>query len=71
MPPTRGAGSVPKIAYKLAAVGAGAQTFDEEAEMAWLGYIGYPVTKQLNPTALPGANKLVLHGRKYLFEAVI
>ena len=38
---------------------------------AWLGYIGYPVTKQLNPTALPGANKLVLHGRKYLFEAVI
>jgi len=38
---------------------------------SWLGYIGYPVTKQLNPTALPGANKLVLHGRKYLFEAVI
>jgi len=35
VPPTRGAGSVPKIAYKLAAVGAGAQTFDEEEEMAW------------------------------------
>lgn len=34
MPPTRGAGSVPRIAYKLAAVGAGAQTVDEEAEMA-------------------------------------
>ncbi len=37
----------------------------------WLDYVGYPVEKQLNPVALPGANKLVLFGDKYKFEAVI
>ena len=37
----------------------------------WLDYVGYPVVQQLNPAALPGANKLVLFGDKYKFEAVI
>lgn len=37
----------------------------------WLNYVGYPVEKQLNPVALPGANKLLLCGTKYRFEAII
>ncbi len=38
---------------------------------AWLGYVGYPVTKMLTPAAEAGANKLVLSGSKFRFEAVI
>ena len=38
---------------------------------SWLGYLGYPIDKMLRPAALPGANKLLLHGTKYRFEAVI
>jgi len=37
----------------------------------WLGYLGYPVDKMLAPTAMPGANRLLLCGTKYGFEAVI
>ena len=38
---------------------------------SWLGYVGYPVEKMLTPTAEAGANKLMLCGTKYRFEAVI
>lgn len=38
---------------------------------AWLGYVGYPVEKMLTATAEPGANKLLLSGTKFGFEAVI
>jgi hypothetical protein len=38
---------------------------------SWLGYTGYPVEKMLRPTTMPGANKLLLHGDRYLFESVI
>ena len=38
---------------------------------SWLGYVGYPVEKMLTPTAEAGANKLLLCGNKYRFEAVI
>ncbi|MHC1785446.1 MAG: metallophosphoesterase [Christensenellales bacterium] len=38
---------------------------------SWLNYAGYPVTAMMRPVAEPGANKLVLHGMKYRFEAVI
>ncbi len=38
---------------------------------AWLDYVGYPVEKMLSPTAQAGANKLLLSGTKYRFEAVI
>lgn len=38
---------------------------------SWLNYVGYPVEKMLSPTAEAGANKLLLHGNKYRFEAVI
>ena len=38
---------------------------------AWLGYVGYPVEKMLVPAAEAGANKLVLSGSKFRFEAVI
>jgi predicted phosphodiesterase len=38
---------------------------------AWLGYVGYPVEKMLTPTAEAGANKLLLSGTKFRFEAVI
>ena len=38
---------------------------------SWLGYTGYPVDKQLRPVAMPGANKLVLYGTRYRFEAII
>ena len=38
---------------------------------SWLGYLGYPVEKQLRPVALPGANKLILSGTQYRFDAVI
>ena len=38
---------------------------------SWLGYVGYPIDKGLRPVAMPGANKLLLHGTKYRFEAVI
>ena len=38
---------------------------------SWLDYVGFPVDKMLTPVAMPGANKLVLSGRKFRFEAVI
>lgn len=38
---------------------------------SWLDYVGYPVQKMLSPTAEAGANKLLLHGNKYRFEAVV
>ena len=38
---------------------------------SWLGYVGYPVEKMLTPTAEAGANKLLLSGTKYRFEAII
>ena len=38
---------------------------------AWLGYVGYPVTGMMTPTAEAGANKLMLSGSKFRFEAVI
>lgn len=38
---------------------------------SWLDYVGYPVEKMLSPTAQAGANKLLLCGTKYRFEAVI
>ena len=38
---------------------------------SWLGYVGYPVEKMLTPTAEAGANKLLLSGTKYRFEAVV
>jgi len=38
---------------------------------AWLGYVGYPVTGMMTPTAEAGANKLLLCGSKFRFEAVV
>ena len=38
---------------------------------SWLGYVGYPVEKMLTPTAEAGANKLLLCGSKFRFEAVV
>ena len=38
---------------------------------AWLGYVGYPVTGMMTPTAEAGANKLLLSGSKFRFEAVV
>lgn len=38
---------------------------------SWLNYAGYPVTAMMRPVAEPGANRLVLHGTRYRFEAVI
>ena len=38
---------------------------------AWLGYVGYPVTGMMTPAAEAGANKLLLSGSKFRFEAVI
>lgn len=38
---------------------------------AWLGFVGYPVVGMMSPTAMAGANKLVLSGNQYRFEAVI
>jgi len=38
---------------------------------SWLGYVGYPIEKQMVPVAMPGANKLLLSGSKFRFEAVI
>lgn len=38
---------------------------------SWLEYIGFPVDKQLSPVAMPGANKLLLSGTQYRFDAVI
>ena len=38
---------------------------------AWLGYVGYPVTGMMGPTAMAGANKLRLNGTRHRFEAVI
>lgn len=38
---------------------------------SWLDYVGYPVDKQMRPTAQPGANKLLLSGTRFRFEAVI
>ena len=37
----------------------------------WMRYAGYPVRKMLRPVAMPGANKLLLYGDKFRFEAVI
>ena len=38
---------------------------------SWLGYVGYPVEKMLTPTAEAGANKLLLSGTRFRFEAVV
>jgi len=38
---------------------------------AWLDYVGYPVEKMLTPATEAGANKLLLSGTKFRFEAVI
>lgn len=38
---------------------------------AWLDYVGYPVTGMMTPATEAGANKLLLHGDRYRFEAVI
>lgn len=38
---------------------------------AWLGFVGYPVEKLMTPAAMAGANKLLLSGTKWRFEAVI
>ena len=38
---------------------------------SWLNYAGYPVQAMMRPVAEPGANRLVLHGTKFRFEAVI
>lgn len=38
---------------------------------SWLGYVGYPVVGMMSPTAMPGANKLLLSGTKNRFEAII
>ena len=37
----------------------------------WLAYHGYAIDKMLAPAAMPGANKLLLHGDRYRFEAVV
>jgi predicted phosphodiesterase len=37
----------------------------------WLDYVGYPVDKMMTPAAMAGANKLLLSGSKFRFEAVI
>lgn len=37
----------------------------------WMRYAGYPVRKMLRPVAMPGANKLLLYGDKFRFEAVV
>jgi len=37
----------------------------------WMCYAGYPVRKMLRPVAMPGANKLLLYGDKFRFEAVV
>lgn len=37
---------------------------------SWLDFVGYPVEKMLTPTATGIANRLLLHGTKYLFEAI-
>lgn len=37
----------------------------------WLDYVGYPVEKMLTPAAMAGANRLILSGTEYLFEARI
>ena len=38
---------------------------------SWLGYVGYPIDKMLSPATEAGANKLVLSGTKFRFEAVV
>jgi predicted phosphodiesterase len=38
---------------------------------AWLEYVGYPMDKNMRPVAMPGANKLLLYGDKWRFEAII
>lgn len=38
---------------------------------SWLNYAGYPVRKMLRPVAMPGANKLLLYGDRFRFEAVV
>jgi UDP-2,3-diacylglucosamine pyrophosphatase LpxH len=38
---------------------------------SWLNYCGYPMQKLLRPVAEPGANKLLLYGTRFRFEAVI
>lgn len=37
----------------------------------WLNYVGYPVDGMLRPVALPGANKVVLSGQRFRFEAIV
>ena len=34
-------------------------------------FVGYPVEKLMTPAAMAGANKLLLHGTRHRFEAVI
>jgi len=38
---------------------------------SWLNYAGYPMRKMLRPTAMPGANKLLLYGNQFWFEAAV
>lgn len=38
---------------------------------SWMNYGGYPIAAQMRPVAEPGANKLVLHGTRFRFEAVV
>lgn len=38
---------------------------------SWLGYVGYPIEKMLTATAEAGANKLLLSGTRFRFEAVV
>ena len=38
---------------------------------SWLGYVGYPVVGMMAPTASGVANKVVLSGSRFRFEAVV
>lgn len=38
---------------------------------SWLNYAGYATRKLLRPVAMPGANKLLLYGDRFRFEAVV
>jgi predicted phosphodiesterase len=37
----------------------------------WLQYVGYPVDKMMRSVAMPGANKLLLSGERFRFEAIV
>jgi hypothetical protein len=38
---------------------------------SWLDYVGYPVTGMMRAVAQPGANRLLLHGTRFRFEAIV